>query len=103
MPAPGLLVPLVVSLVHSAVLAGLSELRPFCWDPVLPQRPPEVPVVVLVAVDAVAAVVVVAVVVLEQVVATKVEPEELEGAVGVAAGAVVAPAAFVAFPLPVRA
>lgn len=102
MPAPGLLVLSVVSLVHSAVLAGLSELRPFCWDPVLPQRLPEVLVVVLVAVDAVAAVVV-AVVVLEQVVATKVEPEELEGAVGVAAGAVVAPAAFVAFPLPVRA
>lgn len=98
MPAPGLLVPLVVSSVHSVVLAGLSELQPFCWDPVLPQRPPEVLVVVLVAVDAVAAVVV-----LEQVVATKVEPEELEGAVGVAAGAVVAPVAFVAFPLPARA
>lgn len=90
MPAPESLVLLVVSLVHLAVLVGLSELRPFCWDPVLLRLPPEELAVVLV------------VVVLQQVVATRDGPE-LMGVVGVVAAVVVVAVEFVAFQLPVRA
>lgn len=94
MPAPGLLVLSVVSSVHLAVLVGLSELQPFCWDRVLPQLPPEVPVVVL------------AVVVLQWVVATRVGPalEEVAGVAAAAGAAAVAaaPVGFVVVLLPVR-
>lgn len=61
----------VVSSERFAMLAGLSELQPFCWGPVLPQLRPEVLDVAIV-------------VVLEQVVAARVEPEPV-AAVGVAA------------------
>lgn len=36
----GLLVLSVANLVHLVVLAELFESLPFCWDRVLPQRPP---------------------------------------------------------------